>query len=120
MRERMRNHPKYKKLPADLNRWDSFEAFLADMGECPSDSHTIDRINNNRGYEPGNCRWATMKEQQNNRKNNRRLTYEGETLTLQQWADRTGLDRKTISMRLDRLGWSVERALTTPSQRKKG
>jgi hypothetical protein len=95
-------------------RWNaSFEAFLSDMGECPSPAHTLDRIENDKGYEPGNCRWATMAEQQNNRTNNRRITAFGETMTLRQWRERTGVHHATIAQRL-KLGWPVERALTEP------
>jgi hypothetical protein len=100
-------------------RWASFENFLADMGERPSPKHSIDRIDNSRGYEPGNCRWLDMRGQQNNRTNNRRVTYLGETFTLAEWAQRTGLSNSTLQNRLDLLGWPIERALTTPARGRK-
>lgn len=78
MRQRCHNPraPHFKKYGAKgtavCDRWRySFENFLADMGNRPSPLHTIDRIDNSKGYEPGNCRWATQKEQQNNRSNSR-------------------------------------------------
>jgi hypothetical protein len=95
-------------------RWQSFENFLADMGERPP-GKTIDRIDNDRGYEPGNCRWATPTEQQNNKRTNHRLAFNGETLTVCEWADRVGVNRMTLFGRL-RTGWSVEKALTTPAR----
>lgn len=83
------------------DRWrHSFEAFLADMGEKPP-GLTLDRIDSREGYEPSNCRWATMREQQNNRTNNRRITYGGETLTLAQWARRLGMPPSTLQRRAD-------------------
>lgn len=94
-------------------RWNVFENFLADMGECPP-GLSIDRIDVNGNYEPGNCRWATQKEQTNNQRKNVRLTLNGRTQTLQQWADELKLDASMIRWRLDE-GWSVERALTEPS-----
>jgi hypothetical protein len=101
------------------DRWvNSFENFLADMGECPSDSHTIDRIDNNKGYSPENCRWATMKEQTRNTRRNRILEFDGKSLCLQEWAEITGLKRTTIAERINR-GWTVEEALTTPILRRK-
>lgn len=93
--------------------WLRFESFLADMGPRPKGT-TLDRWPDVDGnYEPGNCRWATAIEQQNNKRNNRRLTCDGVTLTMSEWGRRTGLTVQTISDRLRR-GWSAERALGTP------
>jgi hypothetical protein len=95
-------------------QWDeSFAVFLADMGARPSRHHTIDRKDVDADYSPGNCRWATHKEQSRNRRSHRRITYAGETLLLCEWAERTGLKRTAITERLRR-GWSVHAALTTP------
>lgn len=90
-----------------------YERFLAHVGRRPSPAHTIDRKDSARGYEPGNVRWATMKEQQNNRRNNRRITAGGETLTLQAWAERLGCSHTSILGRIRR-GMSEEEAVTRP------
>jgi hypothetical protein len=97
------------------DRWiNSYENFLADMGRKPTLGHSLDRADNNKGYEPGNCRWATQREQCNNRRSNRLITHNGETHSITEWSRRTGLDRSCISGRINQ-GWPVDKALTIPS-----
>lgn len=95
-------------------RWLTFENFFADVGPRPSAKHTLDRINSEGHYEPGNVRWATMKEQGRNTRRNHLITFGGETLCAAEWAERTGIDQIAIIKRLRR-GWSVEDALTRPA-----
>lgn len=99
-------------------RWESFEAFLADMGPRPSLKHQIERIDNNGNYEPSNCHWIEAFQQGRNKRNNRLLSYRGETLHIAEWSRRTGLSRETIWHRL-KIGWSVEKAITTPITRRR-
>ena len=92
------------------DEWLEFENFYCDMGECPA-GKSIDRKNNDKGYYKSNCRWATREEQNNNKRNNRFLIYDGKKQTTRQWARELGINPNTISTRIYR-GWSVERALS--------
>ena len=90
---------------------DGIKNFYEDMGERPENKF-LDRINNNGNYEPTNCKWSTMKEQQNNRSNNHLITFKGKTQNIKQWSEELGIKYSIIHGRL-RYGWSIERALTS-------
>lgn len=92
-------------------RWMSFANFIADMGERPPGT-TLDRIDNNGPYSPENCRWATRKEQSNNREANVRITKDGVTLTARQWSERLGIHINTLLGRFHK-GYPVEKVLST-------
>ena len=91
-------------------RWHSFENFLADMGEKP-EGFSIDRINNDGDYEPGNCRWASYRQQINNRRNTPMVMYQGETMAVSFLADKVGIRRKLLLDRIRR-GLSIEDAIS--------
>lgn len=113
LKRRCRSNVNYTGRIAVCQKWlDSFTAFLSDMGPIPSQKHTIERLNNDGDYRPGNCVWATRAEQARNRRTNRRFTFAGQTLTLMDWASKLGIKYNTLWGRLD-LGWTVRRALTT-------
>jgi hypothetical protein len=102
---------------AVCKEWDeSFEAWFAYMGPRPSPDHSIDRINNDGNYEPGNVRWATREQQQRNTSQNRLLTHDGLTLCVVEWAERVGLPCSVLSDRINKLGWPVAKALLTPKR----
>ena len=104
------NNPNFHAFPryggrgiTVCERWGSFSAFRADMGEAPV-GMSIERENTNGNYEPGNCRWATPKEQARNMRVNRMVTHEGETLCLAAWAERLGTTSDVLWKRLRRKG----------------
>lgn len=99
---------------------DSFEAFLLEMGEKPDNTYTIERVDVNKGYEPGNCKWIPRSEQPLNQRSNVRLTIDGETKLVTQWAQdpRCPVSCFTIYKRLNR-GWEPERAVLEPSRKAK-
>lgn len=91
---------------------EDFAAFIAYIGLKPSPSHSLDRIDNNGNYEPGNIRWATKLEQDSNKRTNRLITYKGRTQTLTAWAREIGISEKTLANRIVRGGWPTELAFT--------
>ena len=95
------------------DRWMDFASFLEDMGPRPSKGHSVERRDNNGGYNPANCFWATRTEQNRNKKDNALLTVDGETLPVSAWAERCGLKYGTLHQRL-RQGWTPEQAVKTP------
>lgn len=109
-------HPIYHKYGERgitvCDRWyDSFEAFHEDMGDKPTPKHQIDRIDNSKGYEPGNCRWATASEQARNRTTTRMYTHDGTTLCVKDWCARLGLNEKTVRTRINQAGKTIGQAL---------
>lgn len=103
-------HPEWRK---------SFTAFLAAVGPRPAGrcgkraAFSLERVDNSKGYEPGNVVWATARQQQRNTDSNNRLTFQGRTACLSEWAEITGISRSTLETRF-RFGWSIERAFTVP------
>lgn len=95
----------------------NFLAFLEHIGPCPASSMSIDRIDNNRGYEPGNVRWATKLQQSTNKSVNRHIEHAGIRMTIAEWADYIRMPRKTLYHRINR-GLSVDKSLVHVDYRK--
>lgn len=99
-------------------RWESFERFLEDVGRRPSEKHSLDRIDNSKGYEPGNVRWATASEQNRNRRGNVWVEIDGVRMVLKDWAARFGIPYATVRTRI-RSGLSAQQALSRPVRSKR-
>lgn len=114
-KEHNKSYASYGGRGIDIcERWrNSFQAFIDDVGRRPEKSLTLDRIDNNGNYEPGNCRWATRKTQSSNRRVTLKLTWNNETLSIADWAAKTGMSYRCLYSRIHK-GWSTERAMTTP------
>lgn len=93
--------------------WLSFDAFYDDMFSSYTGETTLDRINNNKGYSPDNCKWSTRQEQNNNRRSNRYIEMNGETHTLAEWCKIYNQNYKTVHARLQK-GWDFDKAIITP------
>lgn len=94
------------------DRWLTFSNFFADMGEKPKGC-SIERIDNDKGYNPSNCKWATPKEQASNRRNTRLIEFNGTKKTISEWGRTMHLSRATLTKRLS-AGWPVQVALMLP------
>jgi len=96
------------------DRWlNSFDNFLSDMGRRPNIMFSIERISNDKGYSPENCRWATKKEQSANRRSNIKIEYNGESMILSEWAKKINIPYPTLLNRVNKK-WTIEDAFTTP------
>lgn len=110
-------YPWYGKRGITMcDRWhESFENFLSDMGLPPSNKHSIDRIDNDGNYEPGNCRWATKIEQGRNTRRKRMVRAFGDEKGLSEWLEdpRCAVAQSALIGRLDK-GWPAEKAIASP------
>lgn len=96
-------------------RWHNLNLFIQEMDKSYQTKLEIDRIDNEKGYGPENCRWSTHAEQARNKRTNIKLTYQGKTLCLAEWSRLTGVPYQTLWGRIRVRRWSVERTLTTPT-----
>lgn len=118
----VRSYPQFKDWGGRgivvCERWlNSFENFYTDLGPRPSSKHSLDRIDNNGNYEPGNCRWATRREQEHNKRipeHWHKYEFQGKILTFRDIHAMTGISHDTFSRRLNNYGYTVEQAILKP------
>ena len=97
------------------SEWQEFKPFYDwSMANGYQDDLTIERIDVNGNYEPNNCKWATNKEQANNKISNHLITYKGEAKTLTEWCEHLGIKERTVSTRIHKLKWEISKAFETP------
>lgn len=114
------NYPNYGGRGITVcGRWRKFDTFLKDMG-CKPIGMTIDRYpDNNGGYHPSNCRWATKKEQARNRRSNNLISFNGQCKPIEQWSEELNINRVTLWHRIFKHKWPLEKAFNTPVARKR-
>lgn len=115
------NNPNDKNFPRYGGRgikicdgWRDYAIFKKDMGLSYRLGLSIERIDNDGDYEPGNCRWATSKEQARNRRSSRMITFQGETLSLAEWSEKLQMPYSMLQQRFYVLNWPADKAFTTP------
>lgn len=94
------------------DRWNKFSNFKEDMGKSFKVGLQLDRINNDKGYSPENCKWSTRKEQANNKNNNKLIKYKGKIKTLTQWSEYLNIKRSTLAQRFYVYGWRIDKCFT--------
>jgi hypothetical protein len=126
MKQRCFNHfnPAYKYYGGRgitvCKQWrDDFMSFYNDMNVSYKKDLTIERINNNKEYSKENCKWATTTEQSRNKRNNRFITYKGESKILTDWAEYLNIKKSVLTNRLNKYSWSIEKAFETPARKKR-
>ncbi len=98
------------------DKWRKFSGFYEDMGSGYVEGLEIDRVDNGLGYSRKNCRWATRKDQANNKKSNHLITWRGKTKTMKQWSETVGINYGTLKCRINRYKLSINEAMTRPTR----